>query len=612
MELTTSNKIPIRKILLLIITILLVINIVLLMYVLIANETRQIQQADMQAEFFDEVRAANELAFNLLFYYDGETYFVTTDARWFADGWQFDLRRLLLREENPFTEFVILPDGQNATSYLSPHTIVAWPSPLTFGLIESFNFSSIQNRQQSGEQHPFYLLIAEDLLTHHRQIYDTWMTFDPRLVTGDEIRRHQYRAGTTHGELQSIYLEALLGGDTSPAIHTENDESHTTISTSFEGLPQLHISPEEWDAFYEQLEKIRFARDMHFNFSDDTGTMDSLLDLRIALQRRLRGANVEIPFTEIAFATSREDAAGFSPTTLVAYPTEITQGIADGINYFTLFGRVNISHISLAPITFPQDFVFDWRKVHRFFQRYDRDRRLEILARAQELGESAYQPKIEAAHRTLELINNDFVIFNHILRERRWVSETRNELMSPPTRRTGIRLEFEDIAMAIETYGVDGLFAITHRMQRGGDRFRPTFQSFSYALQEFHVFGARPAPSLSTLLNFESFLAAELYPRRMPNSRWFLEDFYFIYRDTPNPEALAEVWALGSFSNWVILGYTQFSDGYTTLSLPRIRYELRKRGVEEFIELLKYAREFNWWERIQFHMVTDSFDNRHR
>ena len=384
--------------------------------------------------------------------------------------------------------------------------------------------------------------------------------------------------------------------------------------THRDNFPQMRaISSEEWDAFHEQMDKINFAMDMRFNLAHDTEAQSGLLQLRIALQRQLRGVDGEMPYMEIAFAPSREEALGFPQTTLVAYPSEITQGIANGIFYFSLIDDGEGEDPLPVSMAFPQDFTQNWRETREFFLHYYNQARLrDIVSHAEAYGERAYLAQLESVHRVLELIHHDPVIFRHILEEQRWVLRIRQTAATLAIFRGEtigfIFLSFDDIAMGLEEYGVDGLFAITRRMA-----LNPGVQPFSDALEEFRAHGPGPHPPLTTLLDFETFLEGEFYPAPVPNRRWDLEELYLTYRTVPNPEALSEIWALGEFINAGGMTGPEFHvEGFPLLQLFNVTREIRERGVEEFLEMVEFSRGLDPGQRRFFHMVRDAFDGRDR
>ena len=206
MRLTAKSKIPKRKLLLLVMTVLLFLGILIPMRLIGAEISRNLEQMQGQMELFDDIWAARSLDFVILFPYEGEIRKST------SDDWSDSLllRRVLINEfrdleHSPtITALVLLPDGEEAASHVSPYTVVAWPSPLTHGLIESFNDSVARGRHEN----PFYPIIAEDLLTHHRQIYH----YFGRTGFG-RVLWHWERAMETHGQQNRAYLDRLFGGE---------------------------------------------------------------------------------------------------------------------------------------------------------------------------------------------------------------------------------------------------------------------------------------------------------------------------------------------------------------------------------------------------------------
>jgi hypothetical protein len=196
MNLIEKNKMPKKKILIFVLVVLLLLGTLIPLHLITSNASINRAQMDFQMGLFLDLEALDLLEFVILFPSGDEVWCNS------SDGWSF---RSFLRSEflnierhSAITEIVILPDGQDAASHVTPYTVVAWPSPLTYGLLHSFNNSGLAARRE-GERHGLiFPLVVEDLLTDYRLIKETVYS-----------HQHRDRALSTHGILNRAYLDAL-------------------------------------------------------------------------------------------------------------------------------------------------------------------------------------------------------------------------------------------------------------------------------------------------------------------------------------------------------------------------------------------------------------------
>lgn len=152
----------------------------------------------------NDVLAADQLYFVIAYYHHGEIrYIIPDDFRLRSPS--ADLRFDLLNFENDvtFTEFLVLPNGQYATYYVSPTTIVAWPTPLTHGMLKSHNRDVMELQHRVSGEREFYYFFNSDLLTHHWQIFLI-------MNANSSIGRHMRYARDVYGDLSDAYLNQLM------------------------------------------------------------------------------------------------------------------------------------------------------------------------------------------------------------------------------------------------------------------------------------------------------------------------------------------------------------------------------------------------------------------
>lgn len=366
-------------------------------------------------------------------------------------------------------------------------------------------------------------------------------------------------------------------------------------------LQPIQISPADWSAFDAQIEKVNFAIDMHFGFVDDTNSINTLEDFKVILRQRFQGENPDIPYMRIRFANSREEASEFPANALVAYPTEITLGIANGINYLILTETARATANLSYPINFPNDFTENWMQIHTL-ARSNKVALSEIIADAQVYKENANFRQISAFYKTLELLDYDQVLMNHIISERRWVNDMQGR--APGRFRKASPFEFADISMVLETYDIDTLFVVSRIMVYES-------KSFADALSFFHSpdFYRESKVPISSLLSFYDYLKAMLYPNRVPDNRWDLEGLYDIYRNDQNTDYFFQALTIGSFffnSNYNALWFR--IDGAPNISLANLINELNERGARQFIEIVEYSRTSNRRQSRSFSQLASDFD----